>query len=81
MSNLRKESMTMKEEMNLKGYNDMVMAKYDPNSIEEKMKRFKFAKAPTVAKDVNWFQKLNQGTGSKSSSEVKTTKMINGLSE
>jgi hypothetical protein len=55
MSNLRKENMTLKEEVNLKGYNDMVMSKFDPSSIEEKIKRFKFAKPIDGPKDANWF--------------------------
>ena len=33
---------------------------YDPKSIEEKMKNFKFAKADSVSKDTNWFKKINE---------------------
>ena len=31
---------------------------YDPKSIEEKMKNFKFAKVENVQKDTNWFKKM-----------------------
>ena len=63
------------------GYNNLVNKNFDStknstgfdmNSIEEKMKQFKFAKVENSgAKDANWFQKLNQREASNESMGAK----------
>lgn len=64
------DNLTDEQKYNREQYNALVnqtyeeekpklMAKgYDPLSIQEKMKNFKFAKADN-SKDTNWFQKIN----------------------
>lgn len=63
----------MKQQESLAGYNSLVLKNYedtaknsstatsgyDPQSLAEKMSKLKFAKAAPVAKDQDWFSKLN----------------------
>lgn len=42
---------------NREGFNNFVG--YDPKSIEEKMKNFKFATVDKQSKDKDWFKKLD----------------------
>ena len=47
---------------------------FDPNSIEEKMKKFRFAKTnDTAPKDSNWFSKLQQNQQGKTPEKQSVT--------
>lgn len=86
----------MKQQESMAGYNSLVLKNYedsvkntstapsgyDPQSLAEKMSKFKFARAAPAAKDQDWFSKLNTKPEKTEEEPVKEVKKLkNGLTE